>query len=542
MPRITATRFAIAICVSLAMCVALFGSTLLAATATSGNDPPTSASPKSPPATAAANAGGAASADFDSLIDLITATVEPDSWMENGTGVGDIQPFPNGVYLDAAGKLCVASVPRDDVLATVRKSGRPQPISSGSPAAVLGSSADSRDESSVRRASSLRFVSLGKLEAEIARRQSRRERLMPEMLALAGLQRVTYVVVYPDTHDLVLAGPAGDWRPTPGGELRSVATGQPIARLDDLLTLWRRQLTEKGKPFGCSIVPRQTALADAQQYLAASAAEPIESSQRRRWLAGLRDAVGVQDVEYFAVDPDSRIARVLLAADYHMKLIGMGLVPGVPGVKSYLSTVKLGADGAPPPMTVLRWWFAMPDARVFASADHDAFALPENCVKVLSENELLAQRGERVHTGQSDELNRRFADSFTAAYPQLADKYPIYGELARLCEFSLTLAVIEREGLLAKAGWTPTVLTDAQRLRLPAAAAPRTVETVVNHRVIAGRHIIAGVSGGVWLDGAKTLHVSAEAVSGRTFPARSVQRPAMASDAAASSTIRWWWD
>src|SRR5690606_34187954 len=43
--------------------------------------------------------GGAASADFDSLIDLIISTVEHDSWMENGTGEGEIQPFPTNLSL-----------------------------------------------------------------------------------------------------------------------------------------------------------------------------------------------------------------------------------------------------------------------------------------------------------------------------------------------------------------------------------------------------------------------------------------------------------
>ncbi|MEM9657139.1 MAG: hypothetical protein AAF961_02150, partial [Planctomycetota bacterium] len=43
--------------------------------------------------------GGAANADFDSLIELITSTVEYDSWMENGTGEGEIQPFPTNLSL-----------------------------------------------------------------------------------------------------------------------------------------------------------------------------------------------------------------------------------------------------------------------------------------------------------------------------------------------------------------------------------------------------------------------------------------------------------
>ena len=43
--------------------------------------------------------GGAAAADFDSLIELITSTVEHESWMENGTGDGEIQEFATNLSL-----------------------------------------------------------------------------------------------------------------------------------------------------------------------------------------------------------------------------------------------------------------------------------------------------------------------------------------------------------------------------------------------------------------------------------------------------------
>jgi len=43
--------------------------------------------------------GGAAAADFDSLIDLIVSTVESDSWMENGTGEGEIREFRTNLSL-----------------------------------------------------------------------------------------------------------------------------------------------------------------------------------------------------------------------------------------------------------------------------------------------------------------------------------------------------------------------------------------------------------------------------------------------------------
>ncbi len=61
------------------------------ATNTGSGGPPISAGP--------GGLGGAASADFDSLIDLIVSTVEFDTWMENGTGEGEIRPFPTNLSL-----------------------------------------------------------------------------------------------------------------------------------------------------------------------------------------------------------------------------------------------------------------------------------------------------------------------------------------------------------------------------------------------------------------------------------------------------------
>lgn len=500
----------------------------------------------------ATNGGGAALADFDSLIDLITSTVENESWLENGTGEGDIQPFPNGVYVDAAGALKFREPSSKQASLTAARSRgvRSSAVATKTAATVAESAAKPQAAAAkaegvdeldrARQASELRFVSLSKLEAAIADCQERHVPLDPAMLSLAGLQRVSYVFAYPETGDLVLAGPAGDWAGSPQGGLVSLETGRPVVRLDDLLTLWRRQRAEKSTAFGCSIVPRQEALAKTQEFLNASAAKPLEPSGRRKWLAELRDTLGIQDVEYYNIDEGSRIASLVLAADYHMKLIGMGLAEGVPGVKSYLATVRNGADGSPPPMAVLRWWFSMPSSTVEASDAHDAFALPQRCICVLSENEMLAARGERVHTGQSDDLNRRFAESFTQEFDALALKYPVYGELERVFELALALAVIEREGLTEKVGWSPNLLLDEQRLRLPKSPAPKAVETVINHRVIGGRQIIAGVSGGVWVDGGKSLEVApvaAQAV-GKLTAAKKEPVKAAADEAA----IVWWWD
>lgn len=462
--------------------------------------------------------GGAANADFDSLIDLIQSTVASDTWMENGTGDGEISPFPTGVFVDSVGTLRFSQASLGKV-----------------PQGSAPTQSSDREPQDARRGSPMRFVSLPRLEAAILRRQIAHQPLAPEMLTLAGLERIEYVLVDPKAGDLVLAGPAGDWQAS-GGSLVSVATGRPVVRLDDLLTLWRRRQTRAVAPFGCSINPRPEALARTQQYLLASSSEPIEPSERGQWLKGLRDTLGKQDVEFFGIDSANHVAQVLLVADYHMKLIGMGIADGVPGVKSYLSTVRLLPDGSAPPMSVLRWWFAMHYEPVEVSADRCAFRLAGQGVRVLSENELLAARGQRVHTGQSDELNRRFADSFTEHFEEIAAVYPLYGELRNVFDLALVLGMIEQEGLLERVGWHAELFSSADALRLPRVAVPREVETVVNHRVINRRHILAGISGGVLVDSRKALEIRAANVSDTKAPA---PLRAVPDDAAQDM---WWWD
>ena len=104
--------------------------------------------------------GGAANADFDSLIDLIVSTVQTETWAENGGGEAEIRPFPGGVLVDAAGTLRLKSR-----AATTGKNGLVELRG----AVPLPSSPRTSD---ARRASQLRYVSLPRLEREIARRQA----------------------------------------------------------------------------------------------------------------------------------------------------------------------------------------------------------------------------------------------------------------------------------------------------------------------------------------------------------------------------------
>ncbi len=467
--------------------------------------------------------GGGSQADFDSLIELITATIEPISWDEVG-GPGSIAPFDTGVRIDAQG-----------VLQPLLKSEQ-----TGSLAALRAASAARGRQENVRRSSPLRKVSLTRLEKHVQLRLAAGRRPTEAMQTLAGLQRVKYVFVYPVSGDVVLAGPAGNWHTDRENRIVSTESGQPVLRLDDLVVVLR-QMTGGGQTrFGCRIVPKQEALARLKAFLARSG-NSSRPGGRKEWVEQLRARLGMQDIEVYGIDPRTRAARVMVEADYRMKLVGMGIEEGVPGVESYLDLVKIPAGGAAPPMGVLRWWFTLNYQAVLASRDRQAFAIRGQGVKVLSENELLTAEGKRVHTGESEPLNRRFAQSFTAHFAALCKKYPVYADLRNICDLALVGALIRAEDLGGQAGWHMTCFGDPEAYRVELGPAPKQVATVANYRVIRSGnkiHTIAGVSGGVRVDTAGLVSAGAieidryGALDGRHSSAVPKELPLEV----------WWWD
>jgi hypothetical protein len=466
---------------------------------------------------------GGNQADFDSLIELITTTVAPTSWDTNG-GVGTIAPFPGGVYVDAEGVLRPAlNEDRSGALAELRRE--------ASLAGATGMAAE------VHHRSRLRKVSLTRLERAVQLARAAGRQPTEDMQLLAGLERIKYVLVYPETHDLVIAGPADDWQTDEEGRIVAKNSNHPIVRLDDLVVVLRYMRSASDARFGCSITPTADGLARTKEFVAESNRSPLKPGQRDRWLEQLRSHLGKQTIEVNGIDPRTRVGRVMVEADYRMKLVGLGLEDGVLGVPSYLSTITLNKDGSVPPLDVLRWWFTLNYNAVQATAGHDAFEIHGQGVKVLSENELLTATGQQIHTGQSNLLNDQFAHNFTDHFPELAAKYPVYAELQNIFDLALVGALIRSEKLAERADWHLTCFGDPSEYQVELADAPRTVETVINHRVIGGVHILVGVSGGVSCD--PTPLVKSDAIRtdyGRLQDTRTFSKPKP------NSPEVWWWD
>lgn len=424
-----------------------------------------------------AHGGGA---NFGPLIQMIEDTIAPDSWDTN-SGVGSIKPFINGVYVDTEGVM--------------RRT--PKQKDKGDLAELRRDAMHSMVSDDVRQSSELRKVSLSRLEREIQIRLAAGQPLDEEMLVLAGLKRVQYVLVYPESGEVVLAGPASDWKNNAEQRIVSVEDGAPILRLDDLIVLLRRRAETRRADFGCSIDPTEKGLASAREYIQKQGNAPLKPGQVGKHYEEIRSRIGLQDAVFFGIDPRSRVAQVLLEADQHMKLIGIGLEPGTKNVPSYLSMIQLKPGEQPPALDVLRWWFTTNYDAIVASENGDAYEISGQGVKVLSENELLTDQGKQVHTGKSDPLNEKFAANFTKDFAALAAKYPVYAELRNVFDLALVVSLLDAEDLANQANWHPTFFLDAVSFPTATENVPKFVDTVMNRRVIKGTQLIGVVSGGV---------------------------------------------
>ena len=461
--------------------------------------------------------GGGVVADFDTLMTLIQETINPDSWEENG-GNGRMSPFPLGVLVDARG--------------TLKLPGSRTPVAGLDEAARAAQRDRGNRDAAVR--SHLRKVSLNRLERQLLWRRSQGLEPTAEMQHLAGLYRITHVFFYPETGDVVIAGPADDWTIDRSGRAVSRATRQPTLWLDDFIVIWRNTV-QRGGQFWCSIEPRPARLRQVADLLATKGAG---KGLRSEWLKKIRDTLGPQDIVVQGIDPESRVARVIVEADYRMKRIGIGLDESVFGVPSYLDLL---AEGPPSKSNgVLRWWFQLASAPVQTSKDRSAILLPEKPVQLKSENPLIAADGTRRATGTADHHNRRFASLFTQNYDRIEHRYPLFADLRNVMQWALVAALIHDAEQAERISWHGAFFLDADQCPIARGNPVTQVDSIVNFQKITRQRSVAAVSGGVLID-AKSWSRRASSARPDKYGKISAAKASHGRSETLPADV-WWWD
>jgi hypothetical protein len=338
-------------------------------------------------------------------------------------------------------------------------------------------------------ADGLRKVSLARIAAAVAATDAERQ-LPPEVLFLGGLERVTHVFVDTQGHDIILAGPADAVSVDAAGNVVAARSGRPVLQLEDLLTALRAIDAARAGGIKCSIDPTPEGVAKLQSLLRT---QRTIGPNPDATLVAMQNALGPQRVTVDGVPGDSRFARVLVAADYRLKRIGMGLEPsGVADLPSYLSLVPAGKGGAAMP----RFWLEPDYEPLSRDPDELAWRINGRRMRCLTENDLFAADGTRQTKVGTDPLAAGWCERMTRHYDTLAGKQPVFAELVNCVDLAVVAALIHGRQLAGRAGLDLAALLDTRAVPLPSYDVPTSVPTVA-HGVRKGSSWVVSASGGV---------------------------------------------
>ena len=372
----------------------------------------------------------------------------------------------------------------------------------------------------------LRKISLRGLNAAIAdAMENNLGVLPPEIKYLAGIQRVQYILVYPEQNDIVLAGPGEGWVVNESGDVVGATTGQPVLRLEDLLVALRTVDSARTVGITCSIDPTPEGRRELDAFIRK------QKQFNRSVLKGVEDAMGLQEISITGVPKTSHFARILVAADYRMKRIAMKLEPTpLAELPSFLDMIQASPGGLNNMMP--RWWMACDYEPIAKSADGLAFEIRGQGVKAMTEDEFVTDQGTVQGTGQVNPIAQKWADAMTEHYTELSAKEAIFGQLRNLMDMCVLAALIEKEDLFGMADCQVPLLTDADsKLGLEKWDPPTTVATQAS-AIKKGRNWIITASGGVDIDSWK--------VAGRSVVEPAVKQ--IQTKATAPSGAAWWWN
>ncbi|MFO1001508.1 MAG: DUF1598 domain-containing protein [Planctomycetaceae bacterium] len=462
-------------------------------------------------------AGGGAQLDFDSLIQLIMEqTSPPATWEEDGGDFGTITPFFQGVFFGTPSMACALTMTYDNSRLLA--------------AAELARTSNPNDD--VQESSELRLVSLPRLEQHVKSLMAAGQPIPDDVACLAGLTEVQFLFVFPETQDVVIGGPAGAWKNADNQRSVSVSNGRPTLRFDDLVTLSRTFAPGGSGFFMCSIDPKPEQVKAVRDYAAKT---ELTSGNVRKVTDKLEEMLGLQNVIVQGIPQDSRVASVIVEADYQMKLIGIGEREGAEGMKSYFDLVSR-AERKGSAMDALRWWMTVGYDSIHVSPDRQSFEFNGKEVQCQSENQLVASDGTRQATGKADNANTEFARLFTEHLPELSAQDVVFADLQNVFDLGLATALVHTMGLNRQVGWQPEVLGAAGSYSPAPVEVPAELMTAASSRVYGGREIVIQVAGGVRGDlrsvvkNPDNFEVSAEVV-----------KKAIESNPVGQSG-RWWWD
>lgn len=343
------------------------------------------------------------------------------------------------------------------------------------------------------KAAALRKISLRQLEAAIAKNRADGVPLSDEMRYLAGMQRIQYVMVYPEHNDIVLAGPGEGWKLNDEAEVVGIRSNRPVLLLDDLLVALRSVDAANPAAILCSIDPTPEGLARLKSLMKKAR---IDGDDPQPVMTAYEQTLGPQTITVGGVPAASHFARVLVAADYRMKRIAMDFEESpIAALPSFLQMLKQSPKNA---KTMLPRWWLEPNYDALVTDPERLTWEINGSVKALTEEETLNAAGQKQKAAHASPLAQKWAQAMTAHYDELSVEDSIFGQLRNCMDMAVVAALISKEQLGDKCGWAMPLLKNPE-LPTESYHSPTQVDSQAS-AVQKGSNWIISASGGVTIN------------------------------------------
>ena len=349
----------------------------------------------------------------------------------------------------------------------------------------------------LQKVSNLRKVSITRLEREVKKLVDAGKPIPADMRYLAGLTRITHVFFYPETKDIVVAGPAEGYFINAANHVVGMKTGRATLQLNDLIVALRCFGSDGNRTrlISCSIDPTQEGLAKFRDtYTQIQRSGKFRPGLESEVIRLYRQSLGMQQITINGVSTKTNFARVLVEADYEMKLIGIGLKSAP--AKGVTSFIEKATPQSVAKSSLQRWFFQPDYDCVHVNQDQTAMQLVGNGVKLVGEDESVAASGQRKRTGVMNRASTAYCNSFTRMYSKLADNAPLWGELRNVIDMSVVAAFIQEMDFYGKAEWDMEVFGDESKVAVEVLGSPKQVAPVAN-AVWKGNYFMSPIAGGV---------------------------------------------
>lgn len=291
--------------------------------------------------------------------------------------------------------------------------------------------------------SEIQAVSLKVLQAQLKISQAKGS-FTQELLQFAGLKKIMGYLIDSENHDLIIFGQTDPSLP-------------PLYVEDFVLALrnaWFKYAPLTGNTYyysypGCSIDPNPATVKKldviGRQITSSSSPDQVKDALED-WHNTCKESQGVR---VMGIPFDTRFAKIMVKADYDMKLLVDGSdAIDIPGFGSLID-MKLHhisnavVQNKPIEISVggmHRFWF-YPDSNVYEE-DQKMVWIKQSPVLLLTEEMFLSASGQYAGSQRVDPLAQKFTKDFSILYDKVADERPVYQELENLFRFVALAKII----------------------------------------------------------------------------------------------------